>query len=379
MEQDLTTGSVFKRIVYFSLPYLLSYFLQTLYGMADLFITGQFYGVDTITAVSNGSQIMHMMTVIIVGLAMGTTVTIGHSVGAKCMEQAEKIIGNTITLFIGIACVMNIALDYLFMGAFHMGAAGAALGTVCAQTFSVLVALWVIRRRKTGISLKKSDFKIERAVIGQVLKIGIPVALQDGFIQVAFMIITVIANSRGVSDAAAVGVVEKVISALFIVPSSMLATVSALSAQNLGAGKEKRATDTLHYATVITTIYGMIVAVLIQFIAENVVGIFTSDTTVVTMGSAYIRSYIWDCIFAGIHFSFSGYFAACGKSYIGFLHNIISITFVRVPGSYLASKYFTDTLYPMGLAAPAGSLVSVAICVTAFILLKKKSRVAQTA
>ena len=98
----------------------------------------------------------------------------------------------------------------------------------------------------------------------------------------------------------------------------------------------------------------MIVAVLIQFIAENVVGIFTSDTTVVTMGSAYIRSYIWDCIFAGIHFSFSGYFAACGKSYIGFLHNIISITFVRVPGSYLASKYFTDTLYPMGLAAPAG-------------------------
>lgn len=376
MEQDLTTGSVFKRIVYFSLPYLLSYFLQTLYGMADLFITGQFYGVDTITAVSNGSQIMHMMTVIIVGLAMGTTVTIGHSVGAKCMEQAEKIIGNTITLFMGIACVMNIALDYLFMGAFHMGAAGAALGTVCAQTFSVLVALWVIRRRKTGISLKKSDFKIETAVIGQVLKIGIPVALQDGFIQVAFMIITVIANSRGVSDAAAVGIVEKVISALFIVPSSMLATVSALSAQNLGAGKEKRATDTLHYATVITTIYGMIVAVLIQFIAENVVGIFTSDTTVVTMGSAYIHSYIWDCIFAGIHFSFSGYFAACGKSYIGFLHNIISITFVRVPGSYLASKYFTDTLYPMGLAAPAGSLVSVAICVTAFILLKRKSRVA---
>ena len=432
MEQDLTTGSVFKRIVYFSLPYLLSYFLQTLYGMADLFITGQFYGVDTITAVSNGSQIMHMMTVIIVGLAMGTTVTIGHSVGAKCMEQAvaftvilvvlvkpivvliatpqEAVAGTSIYLlicfigipfitayniissifrglgdskspmyFIGIACVMNIALDYLFMGAFHMGAAGAALGTVCAQTFSVLVTLWVIRRRKTGISLKKSDFKIERAVIGQVLKIGIPVALQDGFIQVAFMIITVIANSRGVSDAAAVGVVEKVISALFIVPSSMLATVSALSAQNLGAGKEKRATDTLRYATVITTIYGMIVAVLIQFIAENVVGIFTSDTTVVTMGSAYIRSYIWDCIFAGIHFSFSGYFAACGKSYIGFLHNIISITFVRVPGSYLASKYFTDTLYPMGLAAPAGSLVSVALCVTAFILLKRKSRVAQTA
>ena len=86
----------------------------------------------------------------------------------------------------------------------------------------------------------------------------------------------------------------------------------------------------------------------------NVVGIFTSDTTVVTMGSAISVPISGIASFAGIHFSFSGYFAACGKSYIGFLHNIISITFVRVPGSYLASKYFTDTLYPMGLAARRG-------------------------
>ena len=90
MEQDLTTGSVFKRIVYFSLPYLLSYFLQTLYGMADLFITGQFYGVDTITVrIKRQSDHAHDDGHY-VGLAMGTTVTIGHSVGAKCMEQARK-------------------------------------------------------------------------------------------------------------------------------------------------------------------------------------------------------------------------------------------------------------------------------------------------
>ena len=63
MKQNLTTGSVPKTVLVFALPYLLSYFLQTLYGMADLFITGQFYGVDSITAVANGSQVMHMITV----------------------------------------------------------------------------------------------------------------------------------------------------------------------------------------------------------------------------------------------------------------------------------------------------------------------------
>ena len=75
MELDLTRGSVLKNVVRFSLPYLLSYFLQTLYGMADLFIIGQFGGVD--------GQVMHMPTVMLVGLAMGTTVSIAQSVGAK--------------------------------------------------------------------------------------------------------------------------------------------------------------------------------------------------------------------------------------------------------------------------------------------------------
>ena len=91
MERNLTTGSIWKNIFYFSLPYLLSYFLQTLYGMADLFIIGQFEGVASTTAVSIGSQVMHMLTVMIVGLAMGTTVSIAQSVGAK--DHARTAVG----------------------------------------------------------------------------------------------------------------------------------------------------------------------------------------------------------------------------------------------------------------------------------------------
>lgn len=81
--------------------------------------------------------------------------------------------------------------------------------------------------------------------------------MQDGCIQVAFIIITIIANHRGLIDSAAVGIVEKIISAMFIVPSSMLAAVSALSSQNLGAGKPERAAQTLKYAAMIATGYGM--------------------------------------------------------------------------------------------------------------------------
>lgn len=179
--------------------------------------------------------------------------------------------------------------------------------------------------------------------------------------------ITVIANRRGLDTAAAVGIVEKIISFLFLVPSSMLSTVSALCAQNIGARKHERASRTLRYGILIAAGFGVIVAVVIQFVAGPVVSLFTSDATVVVLGSQYIRGYIFDCIFAGVHFCFSGYFCAYGRSGFSFLHNIMSILLVRIPGVYLTSLWFPDTLFPMGIATACGSLLSVIIC---FILFK---------
>lgn len=397
MEKNLTTGSVFKNVVLFSLPYLLSYFLQTLYGMADLFIIGQFEGVASTTAVSIGSQVMHMITVMIVGLSMGTTVSVGQAVGAGDRKQAAHNIGipfitsyNIISsifrglgdskspmCFIATACAANIALDYLFMGVLHLGPAGAALGTTLSQAISVVVSLTVILKRRS-IVLKKSDFKPCRAVMGKILGIGIPIAFQDGLIQVAFIIITIIANQRGLNDAAAVGIVEKVISFLFLVPSSMLSTVSALGAQNIGAGKPERAIQTLRYAVMLAAGFGVLASIAIQFTAEGIVSLFTDPSTadgaaVVRFGGQYLRGYIFDCIFAGIHFSFSGFFCACRKSGLSFLHNILAIVLMRVPGVYVTSKLFPATLLPMGLAIAAGSLLSVVICLIAFGVIRRKS------
>ncbi len=223
------------------------------------------------------------------------------------------------------------------------------------------VTLVAIRRRRTGIRLKFGDLRPDRAMLRGILGIGVPTAVQDGCIQIAFIIITVIANYRGL-NIEVVGVVEKVISALFLVPSSMLATVSAVSAQNIGAGRMERATKTLRYATAITVVYGIVISIVVELTAGSIVGLFTTDATVILLGTQYIRSYIVDSIFAGIHFCFSGFFAACGRSYIGFIHNIVAITLVRVPGAHPASKLFPNTLFPMGVAAPAGSLLSVLIC-----------------
>lgn len=251
MEKNLTTGSVGRQLIGFSLPYLLSYLLQTLYGMADLFIIGRYEGVAGTTAV-------HMLTVMIVGLAMGTTVSIARAIGADDRPQAAAATGNTVTLFLSlslvltagllllrcpitavmstpeaavegtvrylticfpgipcitaynilstifrgmgdskspmififIACLVNIALDYLFIGALHLGPAGAALGTSLSQAISVAISLAVIVRRRT-MPLAKADLRPQKPVMDAILKIGVPISVQDGFIQISF-----IANRR---------------------------------------------------------------------------------------------------------------------------------------------------------------------------------------
>lgn len=408
MEHDLTRGNVLKTIAVFALPYMLSYFLQMLYGMADLYMMGQFSGAAGITAVGNGAQTLYIITVTLVGLAMGTTVIVGHAVGSRRFDRAETAIGNTITLFmgvsvvlaavllalcpqivaligtpaeavegtaaylricfvgipfiaaynilsaifrglgdsrspmyvIGVACIINIALDFLFIGHMGLGPVGAALGTVIAQTASVALALMWLKSRRTNIHVKRSDLRPQPEVLGSILKIGVPVAVQDGCIQVAFMFITVIANHRGLVDA--------------------------------GAGKGDRARQVLKDAMTISVVYGCLITVLMWLVAPAFIGFFAKDAAVVAAGTGYMRSYIFDAIFAGIHICFSGFFAAYGKSYIGFAHNVLAVALVRVPGAWLLSNAYSDTLFPMGIASPCGSILSAVICVIAFTVLNRR-------
>ncbi len=440
MERDLTKGSVIKVLLRFSLPFLFSSFLQTFYGMVDLYVIGRYNGAAAISAVSVGSQVMHMLTLIIVGLAMGSTVSLGVAIGSRDQKRAGRIVGNTITffvfgaivlmiitllavdgiisvmsvpeeavmqtktylticfagipfitaynviscvyrgmgdsnspmIFVGVACVFNILIDFVLIGGFQMGAAGAAFGTVVSQAISVAFALLFLRKKKFGLEISRKDLVPESGILKEMLKVGAPVAAQDGFVQIAFLAITMIANTRGVNVAAAVGIVEKIISFLFLVPSAMLSSVSAVAAQDRGAGKDKRARQTLIYAILICVSFGLLCSVVCQIIPGQVVGAFTHERAVRTLGSQYLRSYVFDCMIAGIHFCFTGFFAAYGLSGFSFLYNSLSVVLVRIPGAYLATRLYPNTLFPMGIAAPLGSILSSILCVILFAANQRK-------
>lgn len=446
--RNLAEGSLPRVMAAFALPYLLSYLLQILYGLADLWFIGLYGTVADTTAVSIGSQVMHGLTVMVVGLAMGTTVVLARAVGGRDEQRARRVVGNTVSLFLGLAvvlaavlalcvggvtsamstpaeavcgtrsyllicfvgipaivaynvlasvfrglgdtrtpmlvvaaaCAVNVALDWLLIGRLDMGPAGAALATTLSQGLSVGLAVaclhWARRGASgTAFSLQASDFRPHRSTLSALLRVGVPISLQDGFIQVSFLLITVIANLRGLTDAAAVGIVEKIIGVLFLIPSAMLSTVSAVSAQCLGAGRVERARQTLWLSIGVTVVLGSASAAAMQWWGGEAVGLFTADGDVVRMGFQYLRGYSWDCVAAGIHFCFSGFFCACSLSLISFAHNACSITLARVPLAYLASVMFPATLYPMGLATVSGSVLSVLICLGAYLWISRHGRI----
>ena len=428
---DLTRGSLAACMLRFSVPYLISCFLQTFYGLADLYIAGRFNGAATLTAVSVGSQLMHMLTVVIVGLSMGATVAVSRAAGATNREAAGRAIGNSALLFaafsaaltvlllllsdpvlaalsvpqealpeardyarvcfagvplitaynvlcavfrglgdtrrpmvfVAAAGLINIGLDWILIGPCRMGAKGAAVATVAAQGLSVLLAFASLLRRQSSLPVRKQHFRPDSGTMRALVSVGAPIALQDGFIQVSFLVITAIANARGVNVAAAVGVVEKIISFLFLVPSAMLSTVSATAAQNAGAGLHGRGRRALRLGIGISFSFGFLVFLLCQPLAPAAVSLFSKNSEAVRrLGAEYLRAYSLDCAFAGIHFCFSGYFTAYRRSGYSFLHNALSVLLVRIPGAWLAARFFPDTLVPMGLAAPMGSLFSALLC-----------------
>ena len=118
--------------------------------------------------------------------------------------------------------------------------------------------------------------------------------------------------------------------------------------------------------------FGFIASVITQFTAPAIVGIFETNPNVIRLGAQYLKGYVWDCIFAGVHFCFSGYFCAVEHAGLSFLHNALSVVLLRIPVAYITSRGFPDTLLPMGFSAPAGSLLSIVICLAAYRFLNRK-------
>lgn len=276
--------------------------------------------------------------------------------------------------FILIACIINIVVDLILVGIFDFGAAGAAIATIAAQGISFLIALLYMIKKGFSFKMNKSDFRWHKESIKQILIVGCPLALQDALVNVSFLMITAIINTMGLVASAAVGVVEKIIVFAMLPPISFASAVSAMAAQNIGAGKLNRAKSVLRYGIIYSLIFGVIATIYCQIWPETLTAIFSNDAEVVTVAGQYLMSFSIDCTLVSFVFCMNGYLSGTGKSVVSLIHSTIATFGFRIPISYFLSKVQGVTLYQIGFAAPISTFVSVVICSGYFMWQNKSTK-----
>lgn len=263
-------------------------------------------------------------------------------------------------IFVAIACVTNIFGDLLFIAVFHWNVAGAALATVLAQAVSVVLSLIIIKRQRLPFAMHREDICFNEQ-IRIFLQIGIPVALQEFLTQISFLALCAFINRLGLEASSGYGVANKIVAFVMLIPSSLMQSLAAFIAQNVGAGLEKRARKTMLYGMLIGSAIGIFVAAFVFLRGDLLAVLFTNDAAVIIKAAEYLKGFAPEAVVTCILFSFIGYFNGHNQTLFVMCQGIAQTFLVRLPLSYIMSIQPEASLMEIGLAAPSATIFGIVL------------------
>jgi len=275
---------------------------------------------------------------------------------------------------VAIACVLNILGDFLLVAVFDMGAAGAAIATVFAQAVSVSLSLVIIKKRKLPFSFSRKHLRPKSSHIKRILRLGIPIALQDLLVSISFLAILAIVNDIGLIESAGLGVAEKVCAFIMLIPSAFMQSMSAFVAQNIGAEKYDRARKALWYGIAVSFAVSIVIGGFSFFRGDVLAGIFAKDAAIIAPAAEYLKAYAIDCLLTAFLFCFIGYFNGCGRTTFVMVQGIIGGICIRLPVSWLMSRVEPVSLFNIGLATPISTLIQILLCSAVYIYLSTEQK-----
>ncbi len=435
LENNLSEGSVLKKLVMFSLPFLAANVVQSLYNVADMLIVGQFATPDSMSGVNIGGQITFVLTTIVIGLCVGATVLIGQYVGRSDREALKRVTSTimsvlflssvlitalalifrheilrliqtpadsyaeslsymTVTVigsvfifgynalsaimrgmgdskrpfyFVTVACVTNILLDLLFVAVFHWGAFGAALATVISQALSMFLCIGYMITNGFLFDFRLKSFRIYKDQLALIFKVGLPTSVQNAITGISFLFLTALVNYMSGDSSipsAAVGAVGKFNSFAFMPIVAMSASISTMSAQNIGAGRLDRAVKAckLGLCFAVPVMYAFFA--LTQLFPESILRIFSSEPALIEAGATYIRVFTFDFLIVPFIFCINGLLIGGGHTLFTLLISVLSSVLLRIPVCYLFGITLDMGLYCVWLGAPvasAGAMIAIIV------------------
>lgn len=289
--------------------------------------------------------------------ALGTLFIFGYNALSAVMRGMGD--SRSPLIFVTIACFTNIVLDLLFVGVFHQGATGAGVATVISQGLSMILCIIYLVRKKFVFDFRIQSFRIDTNQLRAILKLGIPISLQNLIGNLSFLFMTALVNTIGVTASAAVGAVGKY-NGFAILPSiAMNAAISTMCAQNLGAGREDRAMKTWKTGLLISCAISYTIFILTRLFPEQILGMYATDQEMILTGLPYLKAFSFDYLLVPFAFSMNGLFIGAGHTTYSLFSNMLAGIIVRMPMAFLLCNVLGLGLFGVGLAVPMATFSSI--------------------
>lgn len=254
--------------------------------------------------------------------------------------------------FVGIACGLNVALDFVLVRFAHMGVAGTALATVASQGASMAFAVAFLKRSGFLFEFKLSSFRIHRGLAGELARVGIPISLQELMVRISFLYLMTVMNGCGVAAASVVGIGSKYDVFAMLTATSLANALTAITAQNIGAGKPQRARKALWYSMSFAIGVSMAFWLWAQASPQTMIGVFTGDEDIIAAGVPFFRSCSYDYIMVAMVFCLNGYLNGRAKTLWTMASCSAGALILRMPMVYWFGRHFADDLGMLGMIAP---------------------------
>jgi len=275
-------------------------------------------------------------------------------------------------LFLGISAVLNIIGDYCFIYLFRMGIVGAAVSTVVCESISDILCLIYIEKRVPELRLKKKWLRFDLAKLKKILSYGIVSALQQSTVQMGKIGTQAIVNTMGVSQTAAFGAVNRFDDYAMIPQQNTAHAMTAVMAQNKGAGKFDRVNEAFRLGMGMEIVYGIVISLFTFLLARPLIGLFSTDPDVIAEGTTYLKLISLMYVVPGISNGAQGFFRGIGDLKVTLYSSLINM------GTRVLSEIPMVFVFHMGFEAIPWSYLVGWICMLVYeipFLVKKRKEV----
>ena len=269
---------------------------------------------------------------------LGLVGSIGYNTNAGILQG----LGNSKTplLFLAIATVINIVLDLLFVAVFRWGVAGVAFATIIAEWFSWLFGIVYINRKYRDLHLRFRGLRLDRGLLRQIVRIGLPAGIQNGLIAAAIMALTAKVNTYDYDFTAGFNVGNKIDMFAFLPVQSFANAATTFVGQNVGAGRMDRVRSGARATLAMSILWCVAAAAVVLPLCRPILMLFSQTPAVVDAGALYLWWVMPFYPLFAVLFVLNNVMRGAGDAVFPMVSSLLSVVVVRVALCYLLA----DTL-----------------------------------